>query len=161
MAACQGLALPGGRPLAGVSSAAALAFAAASTGNPTVPVAVVGDARRDRLWCAVYALDPGTRRLLVLTGGQSRVPAHTADDFMLTGWDHLARLLPPDAQVLSPDWERIGAGLAGRVPAERLAAGPRFPTAPDVARLLLADPAAARAEPIPIYLHPAVAGVAA
>ena len=140
-----------------MSSAAALAFAAASTGNPAAPTAVVGDARRDRLWYAVYALDPATSRLLVLTGGRPRFPAHTADDFSLTGWDDLARLLPPDARVLSPDWERLGAGLASRVPADRLATGPRFPTASDVARLVLADPAAARAEPVPIYLHPAVA----
>ena len=38
---------------------------------------------------------------------------------------------------------------------------PRQPTAEDVGRLVLADPAAARAEPLPIYLHPAVAKVGA
>jgi len=160
VAALQGMALPGGKPLVGVSSAAALAFAMLSQrkerGSHT-PVAVVGDARRERLWCAVYALQG--ERLVVCNWAGARPPTHTAVDFTLTTWADLPRHLPPETAVVSPDWERIGARLLSLLPASDLAAKPLTPAAADVGRLLLSDPAAAHADPLPIYLHPAVAEV--
>ena len=174
----QGLALPGGCTLTGVSSAAALAWAerarreegrdlfhlsrkVGSRASPATaggePVAVVGDARRNRLWCAIYARDPDTGRLCALTDGRLRTPTHTAEDFALVDWDGLAALIPADARVLSPDWDRIGDRLSAVIPADRLVAGVRVPTAADVGRLVLADPGAACLDPMPIYLQPAVA----
>jgi tRNA threonylcarbamoyl adenosine modification protein YeaZ len=158
VAALQGMALPGGKPLVGVSSAAALAFSVLSQRKKCglhTPVSVVGDARRERLWCAVYALE-GTR-LMVRTATGARPPTHAAADFTLTTGADLPGRLPPDTAVVSPDWERIGARLLSLLPASDLVSTLLTPTAADVGRLLLSDPAAAHAEPMPIYLHPAVA----
>jgi len=226
VASLQGMALPGGKPLVGVSSAAALAFALlteraargvalpsrvdeaaralrarACTSPATVtatcpraerpgrlcdqhaippippgshtPVAVVGDARRERLWCAVYVLradgaaagetapDTGAAppgwRLQSLTTTGVRPPAHNDADFVLTTWADLPGHLPPDTVVISPDWDRIGERLSSLLPATQVVAGVRMPSAADVGRLLLSDPEAAHTEPVPIYLHPAVA----
>ena len=167
VAALQGMALPGEKPLKGVSSAAALAFALlmerAANGLYT-PVAVVGDARRDRLWCAVYALQQA--RLVALGPGRAgatvaRTPTHDAADFTLTTWADLPCHLPPDTVVVTPDWDRIGTRLSSLLPADRIIAGARMPSAVDVGRLLLSDPTAAHTDPVPIYLHPAVAEVKA
>jgi tRNA threonylcarbamoyl adenosine modification protein YeaZ len=172
----QGLSLPGNRPLLGVSSAAAQAYALlmerAAAGIHS-PVAVVGDARRDRLWCAVFVLGPasGTGKgadspdltnrpagqLLAWTREGPRAPTHDARDFSLTPWQDLPAHLPPGTQVSTPDWDRIGARLAESLPPGQLPKQSRRPTAADVGRLILADPLSAHAEPIPIYLHPAVA----
>lgn len=160
VAALQGLALPGKQPLKGVSSAAATAFALLcerAAGDTPATVAVIGDARRERLWCAVYALQG--RQLRSCVSGSLRPPTHDADDFSLTTWSELPQHLPPGALVVSPDWDRLGARLAALLPASDLVAHQRTPTATEVGRLLLADPAAARTEPVPIYLHPAVAEV--
>ena len=160
VAALQGMALPGGKPLVGVSSAAALAFALLAKHADDglhKPIAVVGDARRERLWCAVYALND--MRLMIRTVHDIHAPTHDAADFTLATWSNLANHLPPDTTVVSPDWERIGARLSALLPASQLVAEARMPTAADVGRLICSDPAAAHAEPMPIYLHPAVAEV--
>jgi len=158
VAALQGLALPGRRPVLGVASAAAAAFVVLGerlAQGWRTPVAVIGDARRERLWCAVFELAAG--RLVVRTDGACRPPAHDATDFLLTTWDGLLQALPAGAWVITPDREQLGARLAVALPAGCLADDARLPTAVDVARLLLADPRTARYEPLPIYLHPAVA----
>ena len=158
VAALQGAALPGSKPLFGVSSAAALAYARlirrAELGLCT-PVSVVGDARRERLWCAVYTLSE--RRLMVHTASGIRTPSHDAADFTLTTWADLPALLPPGTQLASPDRERMGARLAACLPPEQLEDGVCMPSAVDVGRLLLSDLDAAHLDPLPIYLHPAVA----
>ena len=155
VAALQGMALPGGRPLLGVNSAAALALrlltARAAEGD-TTPVAVVGDARRDRIWCAVFGAPP----LMAWTRQGMRPLSHDAHDFALTTWADLPSCLPSDALIVSPDWDRIGARLTALFPAARLAAGDDTPTAADVGHLAISDPSATRSEPMPIYLHPAV-----
>ncbi|MEI6212029.1 MAG: tRNA (adenosine(37)-N6)-threonylcarbamoyltransferase complex dimerization subunit type 1 TsaB [bacterium] len=162
VAALQGMALPDRKPLKGVSSAAALAFALlterVSSGIHT-PVAVLGDARRERLWCAVYTLQG--KQLQACVAGSLRTPTHDTDDFSLTTWMELPNILPAGALVVTPDWERLGARLSALLPAANLVAQARTPTAAEVGRLLLSDPAAVRAAPIPIYLHPAVAEVRA
>jgi len=160
IAALQGMALPGGRPLVGVSSAAALAFAGlneqAAKGLHT-PVAVLGDARRERLWCVVCALHEN--RLVVSAKTGTRPPTHDAADFTLTTWADLSQCLPPGATVVTSDWDRIGQRLSTLLPAAQLLATLRTPSAADVGRLLLSDPSAAHTEPLPIYLHPAAAEV--
>ena len=185
VAALQGMALPGQKPLVGVSSAAALAFAlltARAAQHIHTPVAVIGDARRERLWCAVFTLPtPGVAaavsaaettspdtgaatqktQLLSLTPTGLRPPTHDAADFTLTPWTDLASHLPPDTLVVTPDWPRIGTRLSSLLPAHQILPGAHLPTAADVGRLLLSDPSAAHLEPMPIYLHPAVAEVRA
>jgi len=86
-----------------------------------------------------------------------RPPTHDAADFVLATAADLPGCLPPDTVVVTPDWDRIGARLSSLLPVTQLVAGAHTPSAADVGRLLLSDPAAARAEPVPIYLHPAVA----
>ncbi len=162
VAALQGMALPGGSPLLGVSSAAALAFALlterAASGHHT-PVAVVGDARRERLWCGSYTLIHGQLRSCTVAG--VRPLTHDADDFHLTTVAELPSHLPPDTVVVTPDWQRLGTRLAAVLPAAQLLPTERLPTAQDVGQLFLSEPDAARKEPAPIYLHPAVAEVRA
>ena len=158
VAALQGLALPGRRPLLGVASAAAAAFAvlrARAEHGLTTPVAVVGDAHRERLWCALYALRDG--HLAVLASGVARPPTHASGDFVLATWEHLPAALPADAWIITPDHERIGERLCAAVGTGRLAGASCLPSAADVGRLFRAEPGAACFDPLPIYLHPAVA----
>ncbi len=155
VAALQGMTLPDNKPLLGLSSAAALAFALLCAKNLRTPLAVIGDARRERLWCAVYTRQQD--RLALVTPAGTCPPTHTAADFRLTIWDELPALLPADAVVVSPDWDRLGTRLSETFLPARLLAGVHFSTAVDVGRLLLADPERAHREPMPIYLHPAVA----
>ena len=165
VAAMQGFSLPGNRPLLGVSSAAAQAFTLLTereTNGIYSPVAVVGDARRERLWCAVFILDPACnanapRRLLSLSGDAQHPLTHDAPDFVLTPWNDLPAHLPSDTHVVSPDWDRLGAMLSACLSPEQVSVQPRRPTASEVGRLVLADSASACADPTPIYLHPAVA----
>ena len=160
VAALQGMALPGGQPLVGVSSAAALAFALLNERAAAAihtPVAVVGDARRERLWCAVYSLNE--TRLVIAAKTGTRPPTHDAADFTLTTWPDLPQHLPPGTLVVSPDWDRIGARLSTLLSAPQLMSSPHTPSAADVGRLLLSDPTAAHTDPLPIYLHPAVVEV--
>ena len=160
VAGLQGMALPGGQPLLGLSSAAALAFAVLNeraAANQHTPVAIVGDARRERLWCAVYTLRCNQLALCSTTG--IATPAHTAADFILTTAADLPRHLPPETVVVSPDLERLSTRLAAVLPATAAAPMLRMPSAADVGRLLLSDPTTAHVDPVPIYLHPAVAEV--
>jgi tRNA threonylcarbamoyladenosine biosynthesis protein TsaB len=151
LAALQGLALPGSQPVYGVASAAALALGQAEGAEC---VTVVGDARRNRLWSVTYRVDAAASRVRLYDG---RVPTHTSDDFLLTPADELAQAVPAGTRVVSSDWERIGALLGGSFAAERLVARAVFPKASDLGRLALAEPAARVLEPLPVYLHPAVA----
>jgi tRNA threonylcarbamoyl adenosine modification protein YeaZ len=160
VAALQGMALPGGTPLLGIGSAAALAHALlterADQGLHT-PVSVVGDARRERLWCGTFLLDHG--QLRILRGDETRPPTHDADDFQLLTLAELPGHLPPTSVVATPDWTRLAPRLTPLLPAAQLLPGEQRPTAAAAGRLFLADPAAARREPAPIYVHPAVAEV--
>ncbi|MBT7066798.1 MAG: tRNA (adenosine(37)-N6)-threonylcarbamoyltransferase complex dimerization subunit type 1 TsaB [Verrucomicrobia bacterium] len=144
IAALSALALPAGTPMAGVSSAAALArqMMPDSAGSS---VAVIGDARRERLWMAVYQQDP-TQETLPLC---------------LIARDELRNRLPPGCRVVSPDWGRLDAVL--RPLGEEgwdVIREVRTPTAEAVARLAAAQPATELATPLeppqPLYLHPAV-----
>ncbi|MDR2849540.1 MAG: tRNA (adenosine(37)-N6)-threonylcarbamoyltransferase complex dimerization subunit type 1 TsaB [Verrucomicrobiota bacterium] len=151
LSALQGLALPGGRPVYGVASAAALALEQAEGGGL---VTVVGDARRSRLWCVTYAVDAARSRVCLADG---RTPAHTADDFQLVPSDKLAEAVPDGTKIVSTDWERLKDLLGGAFAAGRLVARAVFPSAEAVGRLGLSACSGRVFEPLPIYLHPAVA----
>ena len=145
LAAVNGLVLPSDARAYGVASAAAIAAAQ----NASL-VTVVGDARRNRLWCVTYQIAEGRLRL-ANTGG---MPTHTADDFQLVPTSDLARAIPTEALVVSPDWERLAPVLEST--ATRLIKAAAFPSAEVIGKLALAEPSALRPEPSPIYLHPAV-----
>jgi tRNA threonylcarbamoyl adenosine modification protein YeaZ len=144
LAAVQGLSLPHEIPLLGVSSAAALAFAWLSRPDAAAAVSVTGDARRGRLWRARFRLVGA--RLRLADGDGERVPSHTAGDFDLLAADELLVGLRPGEPLLTPEPGRIGPPAGGVVTTGR-----------DVGRLVLAEPSAARREPLPIYLFSAVA----
>jgi tRNA threonylcarbamoyladenosine biosynthesis protein TsaB len=151
LSAAQGMALPGNNPVYGVASAAALALGQAGGAEC---VTVIGDARRNRLWSVTYRVDPDARRVRLYDG---RAPTHTSDDFQLTPAADLAAAVPAGTRIVSCDWERLSGLLGGAFEAERLVPRAVFPLAEDVGRLALAEPAARVFEPVPVYLHPAVA----
>jgi tRNA threonylcarbamoyl adenosine modification protein YeaZ len=149
LSALQGMALPLGAPLFGVASAAAVALGHADGAEE---VTVVGDARRNRLWCVSYRLAAGGVKL-----SDGRAPTHTAADFTLVPVETLAQAVPAGTKILTSDWDRIQSVLSSTFAADRLVPHAVYPLAADVGRLALADPDARVSEPLPIYLHPAVA----
>lgn len=151
LAALQGMALPGGRPVCGVASAAALALGQA---RGVEAVTVAGDARRGRVWCVTYRADKAAASVRLADGG---APSHTGDDFKLVAADDLAEAVPDGTLIVSPEWARLGQVLSETFPAERLVRQDVFPDVVDLGLLALSAPEACVAEPMPIYLHPAVA----
>ena len=151
LGAMQGLALPQGIPVLGLSSAAALARAAALR-NGAKTVAVVGDARRGTLWCAVYDVKDGGALTLHSTGA---APTHTAADFSLTVPDELAKLIPADTLVISSEFTKLSR-IFSSLSDVKTVAEDLFATADDLAALYNSNPEAALRDPLPVYLHPAV-----
>lgn len=151
LAAMTGMALPLNIPVYGVASAAALALGSMKRHRREL-VTVVGDARRERLWCVSYRL---AEDKLWLADG--RVPQHTAEDFQLVSSGALPQAIAPGALVVSPDWERLHTTLSALPSAVDLIKHPCHASAAEVARLAHGGMANAITEPQPIYLHPAVA----
>lgn len=151
LAALSGLALPGGKPVYGVASAAALALGQLERGPL---VTVVGDARRSRLWCVTYKMDAATQKLRLADG---REPTHTAADFQLVPAEALFAAVPHGTCVVSSDWERLEPVLRSSFDASRLVQQALFPKAADLVSLALNSSSSRVLEPLPIYLHPAVA----
>lgn len=143
LTAAETLMLPGGGTAMAVSSGAALAMALmAETGADLA--AVVGDARRGRLWVGVY------RR-----GG--RVPVEPVLDWRLCRPEELEAVVPAGALLVSSESARVRA-LAPPAGRSNWVPDDRFPDAAVLGRLALARLAAGLAsEPLtPIYMHPAV-----
>ncbi len=138
------LALPGGKPVFAVSSGAALAAVVLrETGGAAV--AVLGDARRGECWYGVFRGD-----------GDEPHP----DAWRVAPPEELPARLPPEAALVSPDYERLlRQGVVARLGAARWRAGDRAPDAVEVGRLALRRRRAGIAsEPLsPLYPHPAVA----
>ena len=151
LAALEGMALPGNKPVCGISSAAALAFEYGSDQRRTV--SVIGDARRSRLWLASFVPDPA--RGLALADGSE--VTQTASDFALIRAEEVAARVPDDALVLSPDFDRIGALLEDAFPRERLIPARVSSRASVIAGMAARYSSLCRLEPVPVYLHPAVA----
>jgi tRNA threonylcarbamoyladenosine biosynthesis protein TsaB len=151
LSALQGLALPDSKPVYGVASAAALALGQAEGAEC---VTVIGDARRSRIWSVTYRVDAVAQRVRLYDGS---MPTHTSDDFVLTPADELEQAVPAGTRIVSSDWERLSGLLSGAFSEERLISHAVFPKASDLGRLALSEPAARVLEPLPVYLHPAVA----
>jgi tRNA threonylcarbamoyl adenosine modification protein YeaZ len=157
LAALQGLALPAGTAVFGVSSAAALAYRMLTEPDAPSRVAIVGDARRERLWVGSFRLAAAGGVEAVGGDGRARAVSQTADDFELVRAGDVASAVPAGARVASPDFGRIGATLNAALGGERVIQTAVYSDAESVGRLFLAAPDAARREPLPVYLHPAVA----
>ncbi len=143
LAAAQGLALPDSKPVHAVSSGAALAFDVSS--EMEGPVAVVGDARRDTLWIGVFERDAKEIKQTL--------------DWQLTAADDVAGLVPEDAVIVSPDWERLKEKIVSSpLRSRRRIEDSRYPSACTVGRLAGIRRANNQpSEPLtPLYLHPAV-----
>lgn len=151
LAAMQGLSLPRGIPVVGLASASAMALASALK-YEVKTVAVIGDARRNTLWCSVYDVtDNGS----VVIHGTKAPPTHKAEDFAIPHPEELAALIPHGALVISPEFSHI-APILRTLQGVQLVEDDVFPAADDLARLYLADRDAAVRDPLPVYLHPAV-----
>ncbi|MCE9614203.1 MAG: tRNA (adenosine(37)-N6)-threonylcarbamoyltransferase complex dimerization subunit type 1 TsaB [Lentisphaerae bacterium] len=145
LAAANGLALPGGVAVRGLPSSAALAWEARGQTTST-EIITVGDARRSRCWLARYRLG-------------SPAGLDTLAEPVLVPVADLAAALSPQACVVTPDWERLGAILEAAVPASAtLLRAPHYPTARALAEIAgqRLRRGAALHPPQPIYLHPAV-----
>lgn len=132
LAFAQGFALGRACEVLGLPSPCAIAAQAGGKG----PLAVVGDARRGKLWVALF-------------DGLSPV----RDVFQVDA-DSLLGAVPPDCPVVTPDELRIGAALKAAFGARYL--GGQAPTAEGLRAFAEANPSALRPEPRPIYLNPAV-----
>lgn len=144
LAAARAFALPGGKPVFGISSGEAIACEVLDETGRDAAV-VVGDARRSRFWHGLFG--PGRP-----------LPARCAA-WALASAGELRAAIPGGAVVASPDWDRLSCSLPGLVPADALLVDePRFPSAARLGvlafhKMLRGIPS----EPLaPIYLHPAV-----
>ena len=148
IAATISLALPGGKPVRTVGSGVALAHQLAAAQAAHDVFAVLGDARRERVWCGVLQRDG--------SGG-----LRSTLDWRLATVPELESLLPVNALIVSSEWTRLAPALEAADWFRRRAAirEDRYPDAEWVGRLA-ADQhrRAVPSEPAtPIYLHPAVA----
>ncbi len=148
----QHLALPNRRPVRAISSGAALAAAAGAPDSEMERILVIGDARRDRIWCGEFmVVDPfpepvGDWRLIELTD----VPA----TFVRSAEQGRTRVVSAEWERLQPLLESINAWES-----EQWEQAHGWPKAEWVARLAEHEEQAntPAAPPVPIYLHPPVA----
>ncbi len=148
----QHLALPDQRPVRVVPSGAALAVSVAAQSREVERILVIGDARRDRIWCGEFlVMDPvleqvGDWRLIELADVPATF-AQSADQgrthIISSEWERLQPLLESIAAWESDQWEH-SAG---------------WPSAEWIARLAEHEEQVGlpRAPLSPIYLHPPVA----
>lgn len=143
LAAAQGMALPSGKPVIGITSGEAIAWDVCRE-TSAKHVTVVGDARRNRFWItSVETHGEG----LPVAGAYTSIPA-----------DALAAHLTPGTTVASPDWLRIGNLLEIGVSATPLIRRPTLPQAVTVGRIALQKlMAGATTPPSIVYVHPPVA----
>lgn len=127
------LAAPGGKPVYALNSGAALA---AQIGAEHL--AVVGDARRNKVWAGVFN------------------GSDIEKDFELMERDELARFVPEGSLVVSPDHDRLEDLLADFNVQEN--AHPVFPTAGALGQLVYQRlENGIKSEPFePLYMHPPV-----
>lgn len=130
LAFAQGYAIGSGCEVLGLPSPCASAPAEG-------PLAVVGDARRDRYWVALF------------DGPRLVVPVFQTDR------ETLPLRVPLGVEVVSPDEKRIGDFLKETFD-KRFRAGAGQPTAAGLVRAFLANPSLLKPEPLPLYLNPAV-----
>ena len=98
--------------------------------------AVIGDARRDRFWIVLY---DGVK---------------CVQDFTLVSKDELAKAVPENYAVVTPDGARIEPLLQAIF--ANLYKGSLVPLAQRLAEVAIAHPELPKPEPLPLYLQPAV-----
>ena len=128
LAFAQGYAIGSGCQVMGLPSACAFAEEA--------PRIVIGDARRERFWVALF---DGYRLVT---------------DVFQTDEASLLKRVPRGVRLTTPDAKRIGAFLKEKFGDDF--DGGDVPTAEGLARFALHNPSALKAEPLPLYLNPAV-----
>jgi tRNA threonylcarbamoyl adenosine modification protein YeaZ len=129
LAFAQGLALPASKAVKGLPSAAGLT-------DKEGLLAVIGDARRDRFWIALY------------DGGKI-----LGEVFLVSG-DEIFSSVPENFTVTTPDSSRMDARLA-ELFGDRYIGG-RKPSAARLAEIAASFPDTLKDEPLPLYLQPAV-----
>ncbi len=141
------LALPGKTPIRAVSSGDALAAELAATHPDAAHLAIIGDARRERIWWRHYDNQAGR--------------AVAQGSWTLTTQKEWLATIPAKTWVGSPDWERLHSlRIAAQSDTNlRWIEHPCMPNAEWVARLAWMEEIAGTApRPCsPIYLHPPVA----
>jgi tRNA threonylcarbamoyl adenosine modification protein YeaZ len=127
------LAAPGGKPVYALNSGAALA---AQVG--AAQVAVVGDARRNKVWAGVFS------------------GSELEKEFQLMEYDELPDFIPEGALVVSPDHDRLEELLKNFQTLET--PEPVFPTAGQLGQLVFERiQNGIESEPFePLYMHPPV-----
>ena len=128
LAFAQGYALATNCEVLGLPSACALA----GEGR----IAVVGDARQGKIWVALFDGFKLER------------------DVFQVNQDELPGSFPEDYRVVTPDAKRIDAFLRSVFGDRYLGGG--TPTSEGLRRFAEANPSVLKAEPLPIYLNPAV-----
>lgn len=135
LAFAQGYSLGTGCEVLGLPSACAIAADAMASGCGT-QVAVVGDARRGKIWIALFS---GYRLVR---------------EIFQVEQDGLAQVVDAAYCVVSPDDGRIGTLLRTTFGTRYL--GGRLPTAEGLQVFAERNPEMLVREPLPIYLNPAV-----
>ena len=157
LAAARGMALASGRPLVGVSTFEAVAFGVPPEERQGRRLIVAVESRREDVF-----IQPFDDELMALGEPRSIRPENLIlpDSPVLVAGDGAARLRPcfadPCFGELSEDPAAATRGGAPCRPDVRFAAGPGFPDAADVARLVASRglDAAGAAPPQPFYLRP-------
>ena len=127
------LAAPARKTVYALNSGAAIAAQAGAA-----RCAVVGDARRSKVWAGLFS------------------GSELEEDFQLLEYDELAGFVPPGTPVFSPDHDRLEDLLAGfHIPDD---GKPVFPSAGPLGQLVYQRIQAGReSEPLePLYMHPPV-----
>lgn len=143
LSAAQALAIPGDKPVYGLSSGEAIAWdVLGKTGASSV--VVLGDARRHRFWYARFRNEAGR-------------PAMVAP-YALVPINEVASVLEKGSVVVTPHWDRIGAELATHAHGVTLMENAVVPQARTVGELVVdrIDRNQPCDELKPIYMHPPV-----
>jgi len=144
VAAACAFAVPDGRIVFGISSGEALAYDI-FTETTAAAVVVVGDARRQHVWQGQFA--------------RGELWPIMTKPWALHPMDRLAEMLPEDAVIVSPDWDRLGGQLKQDCPhGATLLEARRLPIAGTLGLLAYRKVRSGQlSESLsPIYLHPAI-----
>lgn len=147
LAAARAFAMPGGRPVYGISSAEVIASQVLDQARGG-SVVVLGDARRGQLWARRYAAAPGNE-------------VAPRSDWLLFQEPELGETLSGAALAVTAEWDRLGAVLEKTCPpGVRLLREACPPSAVALGDLAFRRMAAGVVAPplVPIYLHAPVAG---
>ncbi len=144
IAALNAMAQPGGGYAGGIPSGEVIAHRVLPDTDES-SVMVIGDARRGKLWRAVFR--------------RTDHDVQTVLPFELQTFETVESEMGSVDHLVTPDWERIGERLAASVQGiTTITAGPVLPDAAALAELAFRRLADGRglAPPVPLYLHPPV-----